>query len=174
MKILNYILLLLTCIVTINIPAHYLDHEVLILNALGLGYLSFYIFFISKKHLFDLCATAFLLFFGLVFECLLSNYHFYFYGLVDYPYFTSPPAWVAVLWLVVPLQFYKLNFKYRFIPAAVIHTAAILLLQQKDLMFIQKPFEQNLIFIFIIWFMLYRLSFKSLSVIERLKVFKSN
>lgn len=163
---LNYIFLTITCLLTVSLPSFLLDYEVLYLNLIGLSYLAFYIFFISKNSLFDLTATAFLLSFGLIFDSLLSNYGFYFYGLVDYPFFTTPPTWAAVLWLVVPLQFYKLKFKYKFAPAAFIHVSGLIVLEKRDLVFIEQPYEQNLVFTFILWFVIYRLLFRFLKMIE--------
>ena len=165
---LKYIFLIATCFLTVVIPSYHLDYEVYYLNFIGLGYLTFYIFFVSKNSLFDLTAKAFLLSFGLIFDALLSNYGFYFYDLVDYPFFTVPPTWSAVLWLVFPLQFYKLNFKYKFVLAAFIHVFGLILLEKRDLVFIEQPYEHNLLSTFIIWFILYKILFKSLKIIESL------
>jgi len=166
MNILNITLLFLCAFITTQIPSYYFDNEIIYLNLIGLGYLFFYIFFISKNSLFDLSATAFLLFFGLLFDSIFSNHHFYHYGLVDYPSFKSPPAWSAVLWLILPLQYYKLNLKFKFFVAGFLHTILILLLQTQDLMFIQRPFKYNLIFVFVIWLVVYRFLFRSLDLLK--------
>jgi hypothetical protein len=165
-KALNILLLMNTCILATTLPQYRLDYEVFYLNGLGLSYLAFYIFFVSKDSLFDLVATAYLLLFGLALDTFLSNYGFYFYGLVDYPYFTTPPAWLAVLWLVFPLQVYNLNIKYKFAPAAFVHVLAIVLLERQDLIFIAQPREQNMVFTFVMWFVLYRILFNILDIIK--------
>ena len=166
LKVINIVLLLLTCLGTVTIPQLHLDYEVFYLNFLGLGYLGFYIFFISNKSLFDLIATAFLLFIGLMFDSILSNYGLYFYGLIDFPYFTPPPSWSAVLWLIVPLQFYKMNLKFKFLPAALLHVLGIVFFERLDLMFIEQPYEYNLVSTLIMWIILYRVIFKILEEIE--------
>ena len=165
----NYSIFLLTCLLTLSLPSLYLDYEIFYLNILGLSYLTFYIFFISKNSLLDLVATALFLTLGLVFDSILSNntFYFYFYGLVDYPFFTVPPTWAAVLWLIAPLQFYNLKIKFKYAPAALCHVLVLLLLQRRDFVFIQEPFEENLLFTFVAWFFLYRILFGSMDKIKK-------
>jgi len=175
MKLLiNYSVFLVTCLLTISLPSFYLNYEIFYLNILGLSYLTFYIFFISKNSLIDLIATALFLTLGLLFDSVLSNnsFYFYFYGLVDYPFFTVPPTWAAVLWLIAPLQFYNLKIKFKYAPAAVCHILVLLLLQKRDLVFIQEPFIYNLWLTFIVWFFLYRILFGSMDNIKKRVFFK--
>ena len=165
--ILNYLLLTIACLITVTLPSFLLDNEVIYLNFLGLGYLALYIFFISKNSFFDLVATVFLFAFGLIFDAILFNHFgFYFYGLVDYPFFSFPPAWVAVLWFIIPLQFYKLNFKYKFIPAGFIHAVGLVLLERRDLVFIEQPYQQNLLSTMIAWIIIYRVLYVFLDFIK--------
>lgn len=137
-------------------------YESITVAVFGLGFTAYFLFLKSQKPLEDSIKIFLGLLIGFFFDSLYMNLNFYFYSLIDYPFMTYPPMFMALFWLIMPIHILNIKkhsaFYHFFFGAA--HLLFLLTLQKFDLAFIEEPTQINTIALFFLWSLAYKIILK--------------
>lgn len=148
--------------VSISLNFYHSIYEPIVIAILGLGYTAYYLFIRSKNPLNDSIKILLGLMLGFFFDTLYMNLNFYFYSLIDYPFLTYPPMYMALFWLIFPIQIMGVRQTapvYHFYFGAC-HLFFLIMLQNFDLAFIEEPKRLNTVALFFLWSLAYKLILK--------------
>ena len=162
MRKFDFILVPILLAIALYLTFDHSIYEPVIISILGLSYTAFYLFVKSKQPLKDSIKIFLGLFLGFFFDTLFMNLNFYFYSLIDYPFLTYPPMYMALFWLIVPIHIIGIKQNppvYHFYFGAI-HLLLLISLQNFDLVFIEEPKRLNTIALFFLWSLAYKIILK--------------